>query len=124
MAYPAVHKLPSVHFSSYIQDISSSTAVENTAIMSFPFVCRVARIRFTTLVAITTADATITISKNGTSVGTKVITQAGSGAGTPQFDFTPQPLLYCSDGDYLTFASDHGSSTRCPVQVDIATVPD
>src|SRR5262249_21250969 len=101
MSYPSTHKLATVHSWAYIQDISSSSAQDNSAVKSAEFYGQLKQVRFTLNNAITTANATITIAKNGTSIGTQTITQSGSAAGS-QFTFVPnsatRPLVFLSDG--------------------------
>jgi hypothetical protein len=59
--------------------------------------------------AITVADATVTIKKNGTSIGTITVAYDGSAEG--DIDTVNINAVYVKEGDYLTVETDGGSTT-------------
>lgn len=119
MALPVIDSpIASETINCQISDISSATATTSSAYIRIPFRSRLVQCDITIFGAITTANATITVSQNGTSLGTVVITQAGSAAGNT-FAFNPTALVHLNYGDYISFVSDHGSSTACPANCDV-----
>ena len=69
--------------------------------------------------AITSADATITVLKNGTAVTNGTITIANSGSAEGDVDSVDITLGNCSviKGDYIEVSSNGGSSTACKAHV-------
>lgn len=59
---------------------------------------------------ITTADGTITVAVNGTTVGTFTITQSGSAAGQ-LFTGTPASPVYMNSDDVISFTPSGASGT-------------
>ena len=132
MSLPAVHKLPTVHISAYMADMSSSTVPTSSAYIRVPFRCRLDEASVTQFGAITSANAVITISQNGTTIngadsnGTTanvltVLTTAAAGAVTT---YAPSSIIHCVKGDYISFVSNHGSSTATPANCEIGLRPE
>ena len=113
--------ISSDHLNCQITDISSGTATTSSAYIRVPFRSRIIEVAVTIFGAITSANAVITAALNGTSIGTLTITQSGSAAGNV-FTLTPTTLTYANYGDYVSFISDHGSSTACPANCEVALV--
>lgn len=61
--------------------------------------------------AITTADATITVAVNGTTVGTFTVTQSGSAAGQV-FTGTPASPVYVNSDDVVSFTPSGASGAN------------
>ena len=119
MALPTIDTpISSDHINCQITDISSGTATSNSAYVRVPFRSRIVEVAVTIFGAITSANAVITASLNGTSIGTMTIVQSGSAAGNV-FTLTPTTLTYANYGDYVSFVSDHGSSTACPANCEV-----
>lgn len=70
--------------------------------------------------AITTADATVTMKKNGTSIGTITVAYSGSAAG--DIDTLNLSGVYVKEGDYLTVETNGNSDTarKLGFTIDIA----
>ena len=112
--------ISSDHINCQIIDISSATATSNSAYVRVPFRSRIVEVAVTIFGAITTANAVITASLNGTSIGTLTVVQSGSAAGNV-FTLTPNQT-FANYGDYVSFVSDHGSSTACPANCEVNLV--
>ena len=104
-----------------ITDISSGTATTSSGYVRVPFRSRVSEVDVTIFGAITTANAVITVSLNGTSMGTITVVQSGSAAGNT-FALNPATVQHCQYGDYISFVSDHGSSTACPANCNVTLI--
>ena len=110
--------ISSDHINCQIIDISSGTATSNSAYVRVPFRSRITEVAVTIFGAITSANAVITASLNGTSIGTLTVVQSGSAAGNV-FTLTTTTLTYANYGDYISFVSDHRSSTACPANCEV-----
>ena len=133
MSLPAIHKLPQVHLSAYMQDMSSATATISSAYIRIPFRCTLDEASVVPFGAITSANAVITIAQNGTTIngadsnGTTAnvltILSSGAAAGTV-VTYSPSSVIHCVKGDYISFVSNHGSSTATPATCEIGVRPE
>lgn len=78
MALPNIHTLDTVHLTTYSPSVGGTPVV---AYVRAPFRSTIKKFTGILRGAITTADGTITVAVNGTTVGTFTITQSGSAAG-------------------------------------------
>ena len=133
MSLPAIHKLPMVHISAYMADMSSATVPTSSAYIRVPFRCTLDEASVTPFGAITSANAVITISQNGTTIngadsnGTTAnvltILSAGAAAGIV-VTYAPSSVIHCVKGDYISFVSNHASSTATPATCEIGVRPE
>lgn len=84
-----------------------------------PFRCRLVRVTGILGGAITTADGTITVSANGTTLATFTVTQAGSAAGQ-LFSATPPSPAYLNEDDVLVLTPSGASGASIPMHFSIA----
>lgn len=78
MSLPNVHTLDTIHLTTNSPSVGASPIV---AYVRVPFRSTIKKFTGILRGAITTADGTITVAVNGTTVGTLTVTQSGSAAG-------------------------------------------
>lgn len=118
MALPTPHTLNTT-------DLTVSTpSVGTTPVAAYlraPLRARI--LKFTGILggAITTADATITVAVNGTTVGTFTVTQAGSAAGQLfSGQTTTNALSYVNEDDVISLTPSGASGASIPMHFSIA----
>ena len=112
------HVLSTEHISAYTPSCGASPVV---AYIRAPF--RGAIRKFTGILggAITTANGTITVAVNGTTIGTFTVTQAGSAAGQ-LFSGAPATaaLAAVNEDDVISFTPSGASGTSVPLYCSVA----
>lgn len=111
MALPTNRPLFHRYLTAYMADVSTASST----FVPVPAAGRLIGIKSALHVAITGADAAITVEVNGTAVtgAALTITQSGSAAGdVDQVTFTGYPV---KEGDVIEFISDGASSTTAPM---------
>lgn len=78
MAYPGIHTLNTIDLTTNSPSVGASPI---PAYVRIPFRGRILKFTGVLRGAITTADGTITVAVNGTTIGTLTVTQSGSAAG-------------------------------------------
>jgi hypothetical protein len=134
MAYPGVHKLPVLHETCYMIDMSSATATSNSAYLRAPSRSRISKLTVVQNAAVTVASAVITMKINSTQItGTSDDTTATANVITIDTarlagavcTFTPDNAsnsAICADNDVISFVSNHGSTTACPATCEVTFV--
>lgn len=89
------------------------------AYIRVPFRCRLLKATGVLGGAITSADATVTVSANATTLATFTVTQAGSAAGQ-LFAATPPSPAYLNEDDVIVLAPSGGSGAAVPMHFSIA----
>lgn len=118
MAIPGNHTLNTLHLTTYSPSVGGTPVV---AYMRVPF--RGFLRKFTGILggAITTADGTITVAVNGTTVGTFTVTQSGSAAGQLFSGATTTTLLSAvNEDDVISFTPSGASGASIPMYFSAA----
>jgi hypothetical protein len=112
MALPGNHVLFTQHLVAYSPSVGASPVA---AYVRAPFRAQIRKVTCI-LGGTLTADATVTVAVNGTSIGTFVMTAAGSVAGTLFTSFTPttNTLSYVNEDDVVSFTSASGTGASIP----------
>lgn len=84
-----------------------------------PFRCRVLKVAGILGGAITTADGTITMSANATTLATFTVTQAGSAAGQ-LFSIVPPSPTYLNEDDVIVLTPSGASGAAIPMHFSIS----
>jgi hypothetical protein len=109
MALPNNHTFNSADLTTYTPSVGTTPAV---AYIRVPFRAKVHSFTGILRGAITTADGTITVAVNGTTIGTFTVTQSGSAAGQ-LFKSAPttDALSYVNEDDVISFTPSGASGT-------------
>ncbi|MBN9601822.1 MAG: hypothetical protein J0G33_02705 [Afipia felis] len=109
MAYPNIHTLNTLHLTTNSPSVGTSPVV---AYVRGPFRGKILKFTGVLRGAITTADGTITVAVNGTTVGTIAVPQSGSAAGqlfvgSP----TTNALAQVNEDDVISFTPSGASGS-------------
>lgn len=99
--------------------VFADVSTASTILIPVPFDCEVSQINFVLGGTISTADASIAVSRSdGASMGSEVITASGSAEGTT-FEFVPtgNATLTYATHKYIKLVSDGGSTNAIPLYV-------
>jgi hypothetical protein len=112
MAFPSTPTLADKYLTVYMADVSTASS----AFVAIPSACQLLKIVSALGVAITGADAVLTVEVNGTAVtgNTWTITQSGSAPGDLD-TYEPASPTDLVEGDVLEIISDGASSTTAPM---------
>lgn len=112
MALPGNHVLFTQHITSYSPSVGATPVA---SYMRAPFRAQIRKVTCI-LGGTLTADATVTVAVNGTSIGTFVLTASGSVAGSIFTSFTPTTtaLSYVNEDDVVSFTSASGTGANIP----------
>lgn len=118
MALPGNHTLNTLHLTAYTPSCGGTPVA---AYVRAPF--RASIMKFTGILggAITTADGTITVAVNGTTIGTFTVTQSGSAAGQ-LFSGAPTTtaLSQVNADDVISFTPSAASGVSIPMHFSVA----
>jgi hypothetical protein len=89
------------------------------AYIRVPFRCRLLKAAGILGAAITTADGTVTVAANATTLTTFTVTQAGSAAGQ-LFSVTPPSPIYLNEDDVIVLTPSGASGTSVPMHLSIS----
>jgi hypothetical protein len=112
MALPGNHVLFTQHITSYSPSVGATPVA---AYMRAPFRSQI-RKATCVLGGTLTADATVTVAVNGTSIGTFTLTASGSVAGSlfSMASTTTTALSYVNEDDVVSFTSASGTGASIP----------
>jgi hypothetical protein len=89
------------------------------AYVRVPFRCRLMKVAGVLGGAITTADGTITVAANATTLATFTVTQAGSAAGQ-LFSVVPPAPTYLNEDDVIVLTPSGASGAAIPMHYSIS----
>lgn len=116
MPLPGYHTLNTTDLTAYTPSCGASPV---SAYVRVPFRCRLLKATGILGGAITTADATVTVSANATTLATFTVTQAGSAAGQ-LFGATPPSPAYLNEDDVIVLTPSGASGTAIPMHFSVA----
>lgn len=116
MSPPDHHTLNTIDLTSYTPSCGTTPVV---AYIRVPFRCRLLKATGILGGAITTADGTVTVSANATTLATFTVTQAGSAAGQ-LFSVTPPSPTYLNEDDVIALTPSGASGASIPMHFSIA----
>lgn len=116
MPLPNVHTLNTADISAYTPSCGASPV---PAYIRAPFRSRLLKATGILGGAITTANATITVTVNGTSVATFTVTQSGSAAGQLFSVVVPSPT-YLNEDDVIALTPSGASGASVPMFFSVA----
>ena len=116
MSLPGHHTLNTADLTAYTPSCGTTPVA---AYIRVPFRCRLLKATSILGGAITTADGTITVSANATTLGTFTVTQAGSAAGQ-LFSVTPPSPTYLNEDDVIALTPSGASGASIPMHFSIA----
>ena len=115
MSLPNVHTLNTTDLTAYTPSCGTSPV---PAFMRAPFRSRLLKATGILGGAITTANATVTITVNGTSVASFTVAQSGSAAGQ-LFSVTVPSPTYLNEDDVIALTPSGASGTSIPMHFSI-----
>jgi hypothetical protein len=118
MPLPSSHTLNTVDLTAYTPSCGASPVA---AYMRVPFRAKI--LKFTGILggAITTANGTVTVAVNGTTIGTFTVTQSGSAAGQLfSGATTTDALAYANEDDVISFTPSGASGASIPMHFSAA----
>ncbi len=115
MPLPGHHTLNTINVTAYTPSCGASPVA---AYMRAPFRCRLLKATGVLGGAITTADATVTVSANGSTLATFTVTQAGSAAGQ-LFTATPPSPAYLNEDDVIVLTPSGASGSAVPMHFSV-----
>jgi hypothetical protein len=116
MSLPVVHTLNTTDLTAYTPSCGASPVA---AFIRAPFRCRLLKATGILGGAITTANAIITVSVNGTAVATFTVTQSGSAAGQ-LFSVTVPSPIYLNEDDVIALTPSGASGASVPMHFSVA----
>jgi hypothetical protein len=116
MPYPNVHTLDTIDLTAYTPSCGAAPA---PAYIRTPFRSRLLKATGILGGAITTANATITVTVNGTSVATFTVMQSGSAAGQLFSAVIPSPT-YLNEDDIIALTPSGASGASIPMFFSVA----
>ncbi len=116
MPLPNNHTLNTIDVTAYTP---SCGATPVAAYIRAPFRCRLAKVTGILGGAITTANGTITVSINATTVATFTVTQSGSAAGQ-LFSVVPPSPTYLNEDDVIVLTPSGASGASIPMHFSVA----
>ena len=116
MSLPGNHTLNTIDLTGYTP---SCGATPIAAYIRAPFRCRLLKITGILGGIITTADGTITVSANSTTLATFAVPQAGSAAGQ-LFSVVPPSPVYLNEDDVIVLTPSGASGSSIPMHFSVA----
>ncbi len=116
MPLPGNRTLNTTDLTAYTPSCGASPVA---AYVRVPFRCRVLKVAGILGGAITTADATITVSANAAPLATFIVTQAGSTAGQ-LFSVVPPSPVYLNEDDVIVLTPSGASGAAIPMHYSIS----
>ncbi len=116
MPLPNHHTLDTIDLTAYTPSCATSPV---TAYIRVPFRCRLLKVAGILGGAITTANGTITVSANSTTLASFTVTQSGSAAGQ-LFSAAPPSPAYLNEDDVIVLTPSGASGTSVPMHFSIA----
>jgi hypothetical protein len=116
MPLPGHHTLNTIDLTAYTPSCGASPVA---AYIRVPFRCRLLKATGVLGGAITTANATVTVSANSTTLATFTVTQAGSAAGQ-LFTATPPSPTYLNEDDVIVLTPSGASGSAIPMHFSVA----
>lgn len=118
MALPGNHVIYTQHLTAYTPSCGGTPVA---AYIRVPFRAQIRKFTGVLGGAITTADGTITVAVNGTTVGTFTVTQSGSAAGQ-LFSGATTTLTnsYVNEDDVISFTPSGASGASIPMHFSLA----
>ena len=116
MSLPDNHTLGTIDLTAYTP---SCGATPVAAYIRAPFRCRLLKATGILGGAITTADGTVTVSVNSTTLAAFTVTQSGSAAGQ-LFSATPPSPAYLNENDVIVLTPSGASGASIPMHFSIA----
>src|SRR4051812_35113396 len=116
MSLPGHHTLNTIDLTAYTP---SCGATPVAAFIRVPFRCRLLKAIGILGGAITTADGTITVSANATTLASFTVTQAGSAAGQ-LFSVIPPSPAYLNEDDVIVLTPSGASGASIPMHFSIS----
>lgn len=116
MPLPGNRTLNTADLTAYTPSCGASPVV---AYVRVPFRCRLMKVAGVLGGAITTADGTITVAANATTLTTFTVTQAGSAAGQ-LFSSVPASPTYLNEDDVIVLTPSGASGAAVPMHYSIS----
>lgn len=116
MPLPTNHTLTTADLTAYTPSCGASPVA---AYIRVPFRCRLLKATGVLGGSITTADGTITVAANATTLATFTVTQAGSAAGQ-LFSATPPSPTYLNEDDVIVLTPSGASGASIPMHFSVA----
>jgi hypothetical protein len=116
MSLPGNHTLNTIDLTAYTP---SCGAAPVAAYIRVPFRCRLLKATGILGGAITTADGTVTVSANASTLTSFTVTQAGSAAGQ-LFAVTPPSPAYLNEDDVIVLTPSGASGSSVPMHFSVA----
>jgi hypothetical protein len=115
MSLPAVHTLNTIDLTAYTPSCGTAPV---PAYIRVPFRSRLLKATGILGGAITTANATVTVTVNGTSVAAFTVPQSGSAAGQ-LFSVTMPSPTYLNEDDVIALTPSGASGTSIPMHFSV-----
>jgi hypothetical protein len=116
MPLPGHHTLTTIDLTAYTPSCGASPVA---AYIRMPFRCRLLKATGILGGAITSADATVTVTANAATLATFTVSQAGSAAGQ-LFSATPPSPAYLNEDDVIVLTPSGASGASIPMHFSIA----
>ena len=116
MPLPSHHTLTTIDLTAYTP---SCGAAPVAAYIRVPFRCRLLKAAGILGGAITTADGTVTVTANSTTLATFAVSQAGSAAGQ-LFSAMPASPAYLNEDDVIVLTPSGASGVSIPMHFSVA----
>jgi hypothetical protein len=116
MPLPGNHTLNTSDLTAYTPSCGTTPVA---AYIRVPFRCQLLKATGILGGAITTANGTVTVTTNSTTLATFTVTQAGSAAGQ-LFSATPPSPAYLSEDDVLVLTPSGASGASIPMHFSVA----
>lgn len=116
MPLPGNHTFNTTDLTAYTPSCGTTPVA---AYVRVPFRCRLLKVTGILGGAITTADGTVTVAANATTLATFTVTQAGSAAGL-LFTVTPPSPTYLNEDDVIVLTPSGASGASVPMHFSVA----
>jgi hypothetical protein len=116
MSLPGNHTLNTIDLTAYTP---SCGATPVAAYIRVPFRCRLLKATGILGGAITTADGTVTVSANASTLASFTVTQSGSAAGQ-LFSAIPSSPAYLNEDDVIVLTPSGASGSSVPMHFSVA----
>jgi hypothetical protein len=116
MSLPGVHTLNTIDLTAYTPSCGTASVA---AYIRTPFRCRLLKATGILGGAITTANGTITVSVNNTTLATFTVPQSGSAAGQLFSVIVPSPI-YLNEDDVIALTPSGASGASVPMHFSVA----
>ncbi len=121
MAYPSVHKFPTVHRDTYCPSIGGTPV---PAYLRVPFRCQIDLVDATTQGVITTANCSVAVALNGAAIsGSPFVIPVASAAAGQVASMTPSSPVYANADDVITFTPSGASGATIAAMFGAALKP-